>query len=105
MTDPDYSTYLATADVWTVLDLIAAEWATDPTSVAKFDLRLVHRAIDLAAARPDYAVALTRSQCMALRSLLLDYILWPRHTEVFVDVVRQVETTPEELLELFAAQG
>lgn len=35
------------ADVWTVLDLIVAEFQSDPTSVACFDARLVRRAIEL----------------------------------------------------------
>lgn len=39
--------YLKTADVWTVLDLIVAEFQSDPTSVACFDRRLVERAIEL----------------------------------------------------------
>lgn len=43
------SDYLATADVWTVLDLIAAEFRSDPTSTACFDRRLVDRAIALTA--------------------------------------------------------
>jgi hypothetical protein len=46
------SDYLATADVWTVLDLIAVEFRTDPTSVQCFDGRLVQRAIALAAQHP-----------------------------------------------------
>jgi hypothetical protein len=41
------SEYLNTANVWTVLDLIVAEFQSDATSVACFDLRLVQRAIDL----------------------------------------------------------
>jgi hypothetical protein len=41
------SDYLATADVWTVLDLIVAEFTSDPTSTACFDSRLVKRAIEL----------------------------------------------------------
>lgn len=40
--------YLETADVWTVLDLIAAEFEFDPMSVQCFDSRLVRRAIALA---------------------------------------------------------
>jgi hypothetical protein len=39
--------YLETADVWTVLDLIVAEFRSDPMSVQCFDLRLVRRAIAL----------------------------------------------------------
>lgn len=39
--------YLKTADVWTVLDLIVAEFTSDPTSVACFDRRLVARALEL----------------------------------------------------------
>ena len=39
--------YLETADVWTVLDLIVAEFTSDPTSRQCFDSRLVERAIRL----------------------------------------------------------
>ena len=39
--------YLSTADVWVVLDLIVAEWTSDPMSVQCFDLRLVERAKEL----------------------------------------------------------
>ena len=39
--------YLETADVWTVLDLIVAEFESDPMSVQCFDQRLVDRAIRL----------------------------------------------------------
>jgi hypothetical protein len=42
--------YLATADVDTILDLIAAEFQSDPQSVACFDLRVVARAIELSVA-------------------------------------------------------
>jgi hypothetical protein len=41
------SDYIATADVWTVLDLIVAEFKSDPTSTQCFDQRLVDRAIEL----------------------------------------------------------
>lgn len=41
------SEYFDTADVWTVLDLIVAEFESDPMSVQCFDLRLVKRAIEL----------------------------------------------------------
>ncbi len=39
--------YLAKADVWKVLDLIVAEFESDPMSVQCFDVRLVKRAIEL----------------------------------------------------------
>jgi hypothetical protein len=39
--------YLKTADVWTILDLIVAEFESDPMSVACFDLRIVDRAKEL----------------------------------------------------------
>lgn len=39
--------YLARADVWTVLDLIVAEFTSDAHSVQCFDRRLVDRAIAL----------------------------------------------------------
>jgi hypothetical protein len=39
--------YLETADVWTVLGLIVAEFKSDPQSVQCFDLRLVRRATQL----------------------------------------------------------
>jgi len=41
------SDYLKTADVWTVLDLIVAEFTSDPMSVQCFDLRIVERATAL----------------------------------------------------------
>lgn len=41
------SDYLTTADVWTVLDLIVAEFESDPMSVQCFDLRIVERAKEL----------------------------------------------------------
>jgi hypothetical protein len=41
------SDYLKTADVWTVLDLIVAEFTSDPMSRQCFDARLVARAIEL----------------------------------------------------------
>jgi hypothetical protein len=41
------SDYLKTADVWTVLDLIVAEFESDPRSVQCFDARLVTRAREL----------------------------------------------------------
>ena len=40
--------YLATASVWEVLDIIVAEFKSDPRSVQCFDARLVARAIELA---------------------------------------------------------
>jgi hypothetical protein len=39
--------FLTNADVWTVLDLIVAEFTSDPQSHAWFDERLVARAIVL----------------------------------------------------------
>jgi hypothetical protein len=39
--------YLKTANVWVVLDLIVAEFQSDPMSCACFDKRLVARAIEL----------------------------------------------------------
>jgi len=62
--------YLAKASVWTVLDLIAAEFESDPTSVACFDLRLVARTIELAkAGRP------TNAELMEQSEHLLDWII------------------------------
>jgi hypothetical protein len=99
--------YLETADVWTILDLIVAEWSSDPQSVQCFDLRLVERAKQLIIGRRvDLAqnelvhLSLTPSHLMALRSLVAEYLyLTPRRTEVYIDAVRNVETSPEELLE------
>jgi hypothetical protein len=45
-------------------------------------------------------VPFTASQLMALQDLLLDYVLRPGRLEVFRDVVRGVETTPEQLLSI-----
>lgn len=41
------SDYLATADVWTILDLIVAEFTSDPMSTQCFDSQIVDRAIQL----------------------------------------------------------
>jgi hypothetical protein len=38
------------------------------------------------------------SQIMALRDLLVEHLLCPGHTTIYVDAARQIETTPEELL-------
>jgi hypothetical protein len=43
-------------------------------------------------------MTLTESQRMALLDLVAEYIRTPGHTEVFIDVGRRVETTPESLL-------
>lgn len=43
---------------------------------------------------------LTRSQQMALTSLVADYMRMDQATEVFIDVSSDVETTPGELLAL-----
>jgi hypothetical protein len=43
-------------------------------------------------------VEFSTSEVMALRNIVADYILRPNRTEVFVDVLRGTETTPEELL-------
>jgi hypothetical protein len=45
---------------------------------------------------------LTPSRLMALKDLLLAYVVSHDRTRSFLDVVNQVETTPEELLELVA---
>ncbi len=37
--------------VWQLMDLICAEWQSDPQSVACFDLRLVQEATELVARR------------------------------------------------------
>lgn len=39
--------FMATADVWTVLDLIVAEFTSDPMSVQCFDRLIVERAVEL----------------------------------------------------------
>lgn len=46
--DARISDYLANADAWTILDLVAAEFKSDPMSTQCFDLRIVKRAIELA---------------------------------------------------------
>lgn len=39
--------YLKTADVWAVLDLIAMEFQSDPSSTQCFDRRIVERVLEL----------------------------------------------------------
>lgn len=46
-------------------------------------------------------IELSPAQLRALTGMLLDTITRPAHTEVHVDIVEQVETTPEDLLVLF----
>ena len=66
---PDQN-YLAHAGIWTVLDLIAQEFKSDPTSVQCFDLRLMKRTIELAATgRP------TDDELMKAAENLLDWII------------------------------
>jgi enhancing lycopene biosynthesis protein 2 len=43
-------------------------------------------------------IELTSSQLMALKDLVAEHLRCPNRTEVYVDVTRDVETTPEELL-------
>jgi hypothetical protein len=51
-------------------------------------------------------VALTSSELMALRDIVAHYLTIPDHSEVFIDVARDVETTPEALLRrLMAVAG
>jgi hypothetical protein len=65
---------------------------------------LLRQGFDPAFDRPSGAVTLTPSQRMALADILLTTtIQTPGHSEVHVDVARNVETTPEELLNLMIA--
>jgi len=41
----------------------------------------------------------TRSQVMALKDLIVEYLTLPEHREVYIDVAHDVHTTPEELLQ------
>jgi hypothetical protein len=50
-------------------------------------------------------VDLSPGDVMALSSVLLEYLMHPTHTEVFVDVVNGTETTPEKLLQRFVDLG
>lgn len=43
-------------------------------------------------------IELTASQLMALRDLVAEHLRCPNATEVYIDVVRDVETTPSDLL-------
>lgn len=58
--------YLAKADVWTLLDLIVAEWTTDPQSVQCFDLRIVARATVLVEARRKASDVERKDQAFAI---------------------------------------
>jgi hypothetical protein len=50
-----------------------------------------------------YQIEMTRSQVMAIVNVLIEYQRIPDHAELFVNCSEDpaVETTPEELLELF----
>jgi hypothetical protein len=86
--------YLATANVWEVLDLIVAEFTSDPTSVACFDARLVARAIALNLEHqnrlPDWVMW---SSSLDQRST------WPEHMTHLDEAIRrgQCQPTAEEL--------
>lgn len=54
--------------------------------------------------QPVLMVSMTLSQLMALRSLVAGHIQTPGHIEEFLDVARDVATTPEELLQLLMDQ-
>lgn len=109
------SDYLETADVWTILDLIVAEWSSDPQAVQCFDLRLVQRgkallreraqqiadvrAADSADQSQPVRVELTASELLALRDLVARDLQLPDVPTLFVDIARGgIETTPEQLL-------
>jgi hypothetical protein len=49
---------------------------------------------------PTYRLELTNAQRIALCTIISEYLQNPTHVETFVDVIAQVETTPEELLRL-----
>lgn len=51
-----------------------------------------------------FVYRLTRSQRMALLSVLAEYIQLPDQVQVFVDVTADTETTAPDLLNLFATQ-
>jgi hypothetical protein len=48
-------------------------------------------------------IALTPSELMALKDLVLEHLLCPTHTESYIDVLRGVETTHEDLLRRLTA--
>ena len=50
--------------------------------------------------QPTFLVRLTASQRMALLDVIIHVMTGPMRLEVFVDVVRNVETRPEDLLQL-----
>jgi hypothetical protein len=69
-----------------------------PRAVLYLDIGYL--AASLESLRAGGALTLTPSQLMALRDIVAHYLTIPTHSEVFVDVHRDVETTPEELLAL-----
>lgn len=86
--------------VW-VASYLAARDATCPGCRERWGLP----GIAPAAVAPDnfnspVTIRLTTSQLMALKDLVLEHLLCPTHTEVYIDVWRNIETTPEELLQV-----
>ena len=53
-------------------------------------------------------IELSTSELMALKDLVLEHVLalkrGEKRTEVYVDIVKQVETTPEDLLLALTSQ-
>jgi hypothetical protein len=77
--------YLKTADVWTVLDLIVAEFTSDPMSAQCFDRRLVERAKELSRAtrhEVDAGPALLAACRHALITLEVIAENWPEQTGI-----------------------
>jgi hypothetical protein len=50
-------------------------------------------------------ITFTPSQVMALATLVGEHMRMAGHTEVFIDAVRCVETTPEDLLKILLDAG
>lgn len=92
------SDYLKTADVWTVLDLIVAEFTSDPMSVQCFDLRLVARAKELNREHPPawelLAVATRLAELLkAARAVLTEADTFHDDTAHYIEVRRSAVET------------
>jgi len=82
MSNPDQTGgWLKTADVWTVLDLIVAEFTSDPMSVQCFDLRIVDRAKTLV--REHHEAQVLREQAEVAREQAENRRVWAAFEEGF----------------------
>jgi len=105
------SDYLKTAGVWPVLDLIVAEFRSDPTSVACFDARIVTRAGELVdawkATRDGQATSIEVGTILSRRTKegIVEFVLNGVTTQMDLDKAREVRDMLSGAIEAAVSDG